>query len=125
MLRHYFRPFLTGRPLARVATIAVTSMLALPGDGEPRALELPPFGSWPTSDCAMLLTAEARAGLVFPFGEKAFWVAGFIAACAMAAAMLAVGFVVDLSNGHRSLLILPIGGLVLWVYLYGRLRRRD
>jgi len=73
----------------------------------------------------MLLTAEARAGLVFPFGEKAFWVAGFIAACAMAAAMLAVGFLVDLSNGHRSLLILPIGGLVLWVYLYGRLRRRD
>ena len=30
MLRHYFRPLLTGRPLARVATIAVTSMLALP-----------------------------------------------------------------------------------------------
>jgi len=59
----------------------------------------------------MLLTAEARAGLVFPFGEKAFWVAGFIAACAMAAAMLAVGFVVDLSNGHRSLLILP---MVVW-----------
>ena len=30
MLRHYCRPLLTGRPLARVATIALTSMLALP-----------------------------------------------------------------------------------------------
>ena len=73
----------------------------------------------------MLSTVAPRAALVVPFGEKAFWVAGFIAACAMAVAMLAVGLLVDLSNGHRSLLILPIGGLVLWVYLYGRLRRRD
>ena len=83
------------------------------------------FGSWQASDCAKLSTAAPRAALVVPFGEKAFWVAGFIAACAMAVAMLAVGFLVDLSSGHRSLLILPIGGLVLWVYLYGRLRRRD
>jgi len=66
-------------------------------------------------DCAMLSTVAPRAALVVPFGEKAFWVAGFIAACAMAVAMLAVGFLV----------ILPIGGLVLWVYLYSRLRRRD
>ncbi len=60
-----------------------------------------------------------------PFSEKAFWVAGVIAACAMAVATLALGFLVDLSKGHRGLLFLPVCGLALWVYLYGRLRNRD
>ena len=94
---------------------------------QPGASNAPPTprNSGGRGDCAMLSTVAPRAPLVVPFGEKAFWVAGFIAACAMAVAMLAVGLLVDLSNGHRSLLILPIGGLVLWVYLYGRLRRRD
>ena len=88
------------------------------------ALGLPPFGSWQTSDCAMLSIAAPRAALVVPFGEKASLVAVFIAACAMIFAMLAGGLLVDLSNGHRGLLLLPFGGLILWVYLYSRLRRR-